>query len=163
MTVTDRGYGYGSIYQRERDGRWCAAVEIPTQRGEQRRRRVFTGKTREAVEAKLEAFRLANPATEHPGRAAHLEQARTLGAHTEAEWWALVRAVQRRCHYCGVEASLTNARSHPRHLEQDHLIPLSRGGSDAIDNIVVACRGCNLDKGTMTADEYAAWKARRHG
>lgn len=157
MTSTD--YGYGSVYQRASDGRWCSAVDLPSERGE-RRRKVFTGKTREAVEAKLDAFRLANPATAHLGRPANVERARTLGTHTEAQWWALVRASERLCHYCGVEASVTNARSHPRHLEKDHLIPVSRGGSDAIENVVVACRACNMDKGTMTVDEYVNWKAR---
>jgi 5-methylcytosine-specific restriction endonuclease McrA len=45
-------------------------------------------------------------------------------------------------------------------LEKDHMIPVSRGGSDAIDNIAVACTECNAEKRQMTADEYRDWKAR---
>jgi integrase len=28
------GYGYGTVYQRKSDGRWCAAVDLPSARGE---------------------------------------------------------------------------------------------------------------------------------
>jgi hypothetical protein len=31
-------------------------------------------------------------------------------------------------------------------LEWDHLIPKSKGGSDSIENLVLACKSCNLSK-----------------
>lgn len=151
-------YGYGTVYQRK-DGKWTAAVDMPRRRGETRRRKTFSGLTRELVEARLAAFRIDNPPIEHPGRATLLEAARKLGTHTEGEWWALVRRVERRCYYCGIKTTVHADRAHPSHLGQDHKIPLSRGGSDAIDNIAVACSGCNSDKGTMTEAEFIAWRA----
>ena len=38
------------------------------------------------------------------------------------------------------------------HLE--HRIPISRGGTNAIENLGVACPACNLEKGPKTPDEY---------
>lgn len=158
MTTT---YGVGTIYQRKSDGRWLAAVDLPRRKHEPRIRRTFTGTTREAVEAKLAAYRSDNPAPEFLGRAVYNEQARAQGTHTAAEWYALCRASKCRCHYCGIKCDTRGRRERDDNLEQDHKIPVSRGGSDSIDNIVVACRACNAEKGTMTADEYAAWKVDR--
>ena len=39
-------------------------------------------------------------------------------------------------------------------LEQEHLIPRSRGGSDRITNLTIACRPCNERKGNQTAAEF---------
>ena len=50
------------------------------------------------------------------------------------------------CMYCGREL--------PGYLlTRDHLVPLSRGGSDCWSNVVAACRGCNYAKGSRTPDE----------
>lgn len=50
----------------------------------------------------------------------------------------------------------------PKQLEKDHMIPVSRGGSDSITNLVGACQRCNAEKGTMSATEYIALRKRRH-
>ncbi|HEX6293060.1 MAG TPA: RNA-guided endonuclease IscB [Herpetosiphonaceae bacterium] len=52
---------------------------------------------------------------------------------------------QRRCAYCGV----VNVP-----LEVEHLIPKSRGGSDRVSNLTLACHGCNQRKGNQTAAEF---------
>ena len=50
------------------------------------------------------------------------------------------------CMYCGREL--------PTYLlTRDHLVPLSRGGTDCWSNVVAACRGCNHAKGSRTPDE----------
>ena len=50
------------------------------------------------------------------------------------------------CMYCG--------REFPAYLlTRDHLVPLSRGGTDCWSNVVSACRGCNHAKGSRTPDE----------
>lgn len=51
----------------------------------------------------------------------------------------------RHCAYCGV----TNVP-----LEIEHLVPRSRGGSDRIANLTLACHACNQAKGDRTAAEY---------
>jgi 5-methylcytosine-specific restriction endonuclease McrA len=57
----------------------------------------------------------------------------------------LLEKWQRRCAYCGA----TNVP-----LEVEHLTPRSRGGSDRLSNLVLACHACNQRKGTQTAEEY---------
>jgi 5-methylcytosine-specific restriction endonuclease McrA len=48
-----------------------------------------------------------------------------------------------RCQYCG--------RVFPqRHLNLDHVVPLSRGGSSSWKNVVCACVDCNSKKGNRT-------------
>jgi 5-methylcytosine-specific restriction endonuclease McrA len=146
-------YGYGSIYQRKVDGRWFARIELPRERDEPRRGKTFSRATREAVIKLLDEYREANPPTEYVGRAAYMENARRQGTHTPKEWHALARSVKCVCAYCGVKTGLYN-------MEKDHIIPVSRGGSDAIENIAVSCTECNAEKKQMTGDEYRAWKAR---
>lgn len=36
----------------------------------------------------------------------------------------------------------------------DHLIPVARGGTDHVSNLVCACKGCNFKKGVLTVDEF---------
>lgn len=67
------------------------------------------------------------------------------GSHTLAEWREKVALFGGCCVYCG--------RS-DRPLTRDHKVPLARGGSDGIANIVPACGSCNSRKGTRTAAEF---------
>ena len=57
----------------------------------------------------------------------------------------LLEKWQRKCVYCGKE-------NVP--LEIEHIIPKSRGGSDCIGNLALACTPCNQKKGTKTAEEF---------
>jgi hypothetical protein len=57
----------------------------------------------------------------------------------------LLHRWQRRCAYC----QQPSAR-----LEVEHLVPRSRGGSDRISNLVLACHACNQAKGDQTAEEF---------
>lgn len=41
-------------------------------------------------------------------------------------------------------------------LEPDHMVPVSRGGSNGIENIVPACRNCNNSKNDRTLLEFQA-------
>jgi 5-methylcytosine-specific restriction endonuclease McrA len=50
------------------------------------------------------------------------------------------------CHYCG-------SAGHGRELTIDHVVPRSRGGHTAWENVVTACGPCNRDKGDRTPDE----------
>lgn len=64
------------------------------------------------------------------------------------------------CWYCGV--TLKRHSGHHRSCEIEHKTPWSRGGTDDIGNLVPACRTCNHDKRTMTADEYRMKVASRN-
>lgn len=50
------------------------------------------------------------------------------------------------CQYCGKTPPL-------RDLNIDHVMPRSRGGGDTWENLVTACRVCNLRKGWKTPEE----------
>jgi 5-methylcytosine-specific restriction endonuclease McrA len=50
------------------------------------------------------------------------------------------------CQYCGKRPPL-------RELNIDHVLPRSRGGDDTWENLVTACRVCNLRKGWKTPEE----------
>lgn len=52
---------------------------------------------------------------------------------------------QRTCVYCG-------AKGIP--LQIEHLVPKSRGGSDRVSNLTLACEPCNVRKGNQTAAEF---------
>lgn len=52
------------------------------------------------------------------------------------------------CAYCGCETDKDN----PLHI--DHMIPLSKGGQHIIDNLIPACRRCNLIKFNMAWNDW---------
>lgn len=60
---------------------------------------------------------------------------------TPAQWVEIQAAQDHRCWYCG-------KRSKGR-LTQDHIIPLIKGGSHTLHNVIGACRSCNAKKGTQ--------------
>lgn len=51
----------------------------------------------------------------------------------------------RKCAYCGRE-------NVP--LEVEHVVPKSRGGTDRVSNLTLACHECNQRKGNLTAEEF---------
>jgi 5-methylcytosine-specific restriction endonuclease McrA len=57
------------------------------------------------------------------------------------------------CRYCGVE--LTQRRA-----TLDHVVPRSRGGSDAISNLRISCRFCNMAKAARLPGELLEWATR---
>lgn len=89
---------------------------------------------------------------EHPevGRARwqnyRARRASAAGSFTPSEWLALVETYGGVCAYCGAAGP----------LEADHRIPLARGGTNDIANILPACRSCNARKHRLTEDEFRA-------
>lgn len=56
-----------------------------------------------------------------------------------AQWKVLLQLYDNTCVYCMEKFD---------QLEQDHVIPLSKGGRHSITNVVPACRSCNRHKST---------------
>ncbi len=59
----------------------------------------------------------------------------------------LLEKYGRECQYC-------HGKSKDPVLEIDHVMPKSRGGSDRVSNLTLACHACNQDKDNQTAEEY---------
>ena len=57
----------------------------------------------------------------------------------------LLEKWRRTCAYCG-------AKDVP--LEVEHIVPRSRGGSNRVSNLTLACTSCNQHKGNQTAAEF---------
>ena len=86
------------------------------------------------------------------GTAATIEQRRRarrmnvpINDFTARQWGALKEAFRHRCAYCKLRIE---------NLTQDHVIPLSRGGSHTASNIVPACRSCNARKNANAAPDF---------
>lgn len=127
---------------KERHRRWrLKNIEYVKLRAREHRIR-----SKEYISAKIRAWNRANKDLK-----AHYQNARRLktvangGSHTIKQWQDLVSQFLFRCAYCG-RGDLT--------LSRDHKIPVSRGGTDDIGNIIPSCRPCNSSKGDMTADEF---------
>jgi 5-methylcytosine-specific restriction endonuclease McrA len=73
----------------------------------------------------------------------HALKAGAHGSHTLDEFNAVLIAQAYRCFYCGIDISSG--------ATQDHFIPLSKGGSNWIENIRAACITCNISKGNRSA------------
>lgn len=76
-------------------------------------------------------------------RYARMTDARKRGRHTTAEWELLREAFGCRCAKCGMSGMA---------LQKDHIIPVSRGGSDAISNLQPLCQKCNIGKDVGSED-----------
>ena len=59
-----------------------------------------------------------------------------------------------KCYFCGVPMDENGPWSQ---ATLDHLVPLSRGGEDHLENTVAACMRCNKEKGNEGPD----WKPKR--
>lgn len=67
------------------------------------------------------------------------------GSHTDKEWQELKAFYKCKCLCCGrQEPQIT--------LTRDHVIPITQGGTDSIDNIQPLCARCNSKKSTKHKD-----------
>lgn len=65
------------------------------------------------------------------------------GNFSETEWIALLEKYDYTCLSCGKQNTFLTA---------DHIVPLSKGGSNSINNIQPLCKSCNSSKFTKTID-----------
>lgn len=97
------------------------------------------------VKANVAAYKAANP-----DRVRYLENRRRArkvgngGSHTLVARLEKFAGLGNVCFYCHARKPLT----------VDHDVPLARGGTDDITNILPACRSCNSKKRVRTATEF---------
>lgn len=63
----------------------------------------------------------------------------------EEEWYEILEYFNNECAYCGDSES---------GLEQEHVIPVSKGGGYTADNIIPACKSCNSSKNARDLEEW---------
>ena len=64
------------------------------------------------------------------------------GSYTVSEWQALLLYYDGKCLCCGTTEN----------IQVDHVVPLSKGGTNTIDNLQPLCKACNRQKMTKTID-----------
>lgn len=69
------------------------------------------------------------------------------GSHTASDIADQYARQNGKCHWCFLCVGRT--------YHVDHVVPLSRGGSDGPENIVIACPTCNVRKGAMLPTDFA--------
>jgi len=78
---------------------------------------------------------------------------------------ALVNSAEK-CYYCELTFGSDNHAINAGIKTRDHIIPLAKLGKDIPENIVIACRWCNEEKGNMTLvkffDHILAMKSLAH-
>ena len=67
------------------------------------------------------------------------------GSHTDKEWQSLKAFYDYKCLSCG-------KREPEIRLTRDHVIPLTKGGTDSIDNVQPLCARCNSKKNNKHID-----------
>lgn len=136
----------GLAAHREANRRWIAIEGNRERQREAKRRRRSTEEGREVDrEASLRWQR------EHPeAHVARSHRRRALkragGSYSVRDWERLVRRHEGRCAYC--------AEVPEEGLTVDHVVPLSRGGTNTIGNLLPACGRCNRSKGARLLVEW---------
>ena len=76
-----------------------------------------------------------------------------------------------RCFYCGIHVRCA-VEPLPRDwlpvrgtltMVPEHAVPISRDGTDDLENLVPSCGGCNAAKGALTLDEFRLLRGLRGG
>jgi len=119
------------------------------------RKKVWNSMNSEKIAAQRYRWQKANPdriaAYHHNRRALALGNG---GTHTFSDIQTQYNRQMGKCFYCGKKVGNS--------YHVDHIVPLSKGGSNGPENIAIACPTCNMSKGAKTPQEFMeqlAWRA----
>ena len=97
------------------------------------RRRRYVAMNREMVRARNQRRRTRKMSAE--------------GTHTGTDIQAQYERQRGKCYYCGKKVG--------KNYHVDHVVPLSRGGTNDPDNLVIACPSCNTSKCDKLPHEWS--------
>lgn len=145
-------------WREQNPARWRELSKLAMRRWRERhpelnrlRYREYWARHPEKRKASWEEYRRRHPETHRS--VLQRRRARLLAApgnYTVRDWRQLLAEYDGRCGYCGSEGD----------LQPDHRVPLSRGGSNFLSNLIPACPPCNRRKSTMTEEEFRTKLAR---
>jgi 5-methylcytosine-specific restriction endonuclease McrA len=109
--------------------------------------RLFYRRHTEELKTRNAAYQAAHPDVYRTAKQRYrARKVAAEGSYTTAEWMTVLEAAGNVCSYCGGSGPLV----------AEHRVPLSRGGTNEITNIVAACAPCNNRKHRLTDDEFRA-------
>lgn len=133
------------VHERARKKRWRAANPDKDRAQRQRAWRNLYSKpgAKSAIQAYQAVWRRRNPGkVKAYGHNRRAQMRRSGGSYTVEQWDALCAQYGHRCLACGSQEPLT----------VDHIVPLSKGGTNDITNLQPLCHRCNSAKGDKVID-----------
>lgn len=130
-------------YYRNNSDKVVAWVYLWRQTEHGRQSYLNSQRKRYEAEKDTEAYRRGKALQSRRRRVRKLDAA---GSHTAEEVAQMLRDQGGVCAYCEVDLS--------GRIEVEHMVPLSRGGSDGWENLAIVCHPCNARKHTRTLEEY---------
>lgn len=101
----------------------------------------------ERTRARKRSYRQANPERVRAWlNRRRVRKLQSEGAHTASDIQAQYARQKGRCYWCGEKVG--------DDFHVDHIVPLSRGGADWPDNLVIACPACNMSKHNKLPHEW---------
>jgi 5-methylcytosine-specific restriction endonuclease McrA len=111
------------------------------------RKKVWNSMNSEKIAAQRYRWQKANPdriaAYHHNRRALALGNG---GTHTFSDIQTQYNRQMGKCFYCGKKVGNS--------YHVDHIVPLSKGGSNGPENIAIACPTCNMRKNAKMPEEF---------
>jgi 5-methylcytosine-specific restriction endonuclease McrA len=116
------------------------------------KRNSWRQQNRERINREHRQWRNENADKVRPQRVAHQAKRRakaqmTGGSFTRHDTAKLLSAQKRRCWWCSEKLTAYHV---------DHRIPLSKGGSNDVSNLVISCPSCNLKKSAKLPWEFTS-------
>lgn len=83
----------------------------------------------------------------------HMRKAAAAYEITQRDHRRMLERYRHSCAYCEVKLAPWG-REFPNSLQWDHVLPLSKGGSDGVGNLLPVCRQCNRNKSARFLSDW---------